>query len=150
MGNSPSKCSRIIQITLASVIVAKSMEKAIAEMGKEKRKTITDNFDKVKASLTTEKGKEIFQTMLDKREPVSETRDQVVKLLREGKKKEALQTLRKLARLQQAYTEAVHELDNLVQEITKSSSEKAESNARTSGIIIIIMVLPVEAYLCEK
>src|ERR1700690_2833316 len=59
-----------------------SMEKAIAEMG-ERRKTINDNFDRVKASLTTEKGKEIFQNMLDKRKPVSDTRDQVIKLLRE-------------------------------------------------------------------
>lgn len=117
-----------------------SMEKSIATMG-EIRKSINDNFDKVKVTVTTEKGKEIFQTMLDRRKPVAETRDQAIKLLKEGKKKEAVQMLYKLEPLQQAYTKAVNDMDSYIQESTKGSSEKAESNARTSRIMIIILSL---------
>ncbi len=115
-----------------------SMEKAIAEMGAI-RKTINDNFDKVKASLTTEKGRELFQIMLDKRKPVADTRDQAVKMLRDGKKKEALLMLQKLEPMQQDYAKAVHDLNNLVQDITKTSREKAESNAKTSGMVLIVL-----------
>ena len=117
-----------------------SMEKALSEMG-EIRKTINENLDKLKPSLTTERGKELYQTILDKRKPVAETRDQMVKFLREGKKKEALQLFRQLDPLQRAYAKAVDDLEALVQEITKASSEKAESNAGTSRIIIIVLSL---------
>jgi len=117
-----------------------SMAKSISAMV-EIRKTINDNFDKVKVTVQSEKGKELFQTMLDKRKPVAETRDQAVKLLGEGKKKEAVQMLYKLEPLQEAYTKAVNDMDTFIQERARDASERAERNARTSRIIIIILSL---------
>ncbi len=117
-----------------------TMQKSISDM-LETRKTITDNFNYLKVTVKTEQGKEILQRMIDSRKPVAETRDRTVKLLREGNKKEALQMLHKLEPLQQAYTKAVEDMGTDIQESAKQSGVKAESNASTSRMMIIILSL---------
>ena len=114
------------------------MERAIEEM-LGTRKSINDNFDKLKGLVQSEKGKSLYQAMLDARKPTAGTRDQVVKLLKEGNKKEAIQMLAKLEPLQAAYVKSVNDMDSFVRETTKSTNDAAESNARASKIVIIIL-----------
>ena len=114
------------------------MERAIEEM-LGTRKSINDNFDKLKSLVQSEKGKSLYQAMLDARKPTAGTRDQVVKLLKEGNKKEAVQMLAKLEPLQAAYVKSVNDMDLFVRETTKSTNDAAESNARASKIVIIIL-----------
>lgn len=114
------------------------MERSIEEM-LGTRKSINDNFDKLKDLVQSEKGKSLYQAMLDARKPTAVTRDQVVKLLKEGNKKEAIQMLAKLEPLQAAYVKSVNDMDSFVRETTKSTNDAAESNARTSKIVIIIL-----------
>lgn len=66
-----------------------NMDKAIEGM-LDTRKAITDDFDKLKALVQSEKGKSLLQTLTDKRKPTAEMRDQIVKLLKDGKRKDAL------------------------------------------------------------
>ncbi len=114
------------------------MQRSIEEM-LGTRKSINDNFDKLKDLVQSEKGKSLYQAMLDARKPTAVTRDQVVKLLKEGNKKEAIQMLAKLEPLQAAYVKSVNDMNSFVRETTKSTNDAAESNARTSKIVIIIL-----------
>jgi methyl-accepting chemotaxis protein len=114
------------------------MEKSIENM-LGTRKNISDGFDKLKALVDTEKGKSLYQAMLDARKSTAGTRDQVVKLLKDGKKKEAIQMLAKLEPLQAAYVKSVNDMDSFVKEKTKSTNEAAESNARAARIAIVIL-----------
>ncbi len=113
------------------------LEKAIQGM-LGTRKNITENFDKLKASIQTEKGKALYQAMVDARKPNAEMRDQIVKALKAGNKREALQLLDKYDPLQAAYIKSVNNLDAFVKELAKKSSDESASNAQISSIIIII------------
>jgi methyl-accepting chemotaxis protein len=63
----------------------------------------------------------------------------VVKYLRDGNKKDASQMLSKLEPLQAAYVKAVNDMDSYIKEITKGTIEVAESNARTTRIVTVIL-----------
>lgn len=96
-------------------------------------------FEKIKASLTTEKGKALYQAILDKRKAYIEVRNQVTQLLKEGKKKDALALMPKLDPLQDAYFKAVSDLDAVVNTVAKKSGEDARSNASTTRLTIIFL-----------
>jgi methyl-accepting chemotaxis protein len=114
------------------------LEKAIQGM-LSTRKNITENFNKLKDLLQTEKGKAFYQAMVDARKPNAEMRDQIVKLLKAGNKREAMQMLDKYEPLQAAYIKSVNDLDMFVREVAKKRNEASESNAQISRIIIIIL-----------
>ena len=117
-----------------------SADKSIEDM-LSTRKSINDNFDKLKATVESEKGKALYQAMLDARKPTAAARDELVKYLKDGKKKEAIQMLAQLEPLQNAYIKAVNDMDSYVKERTKITNEAAQSNARTARIAIIILGL---------
>jgi methyl-accepting chemotaxis protein len=103
------------------------------------RKGINENFDKLKASLTTEKGKTLYQAMVDARKPNAEMRDQIVKALKAGNKREATQMLASYEPLQAAYLKSVSDMDALVRELAKESRESSESNTQITLIVIIVL-----------
>jgi methyl-accepting chemotaxis protein len=111
------------------------IEKSIQDM-LGTRKSITDNFDKLKDLVKSERGISLYQAMVDARKPTAGTRDKVVKYLQDGNKKEAMQMLGTLEPLQAAYVNAVSDMDSYVKEKTKVMEETAESNLRTARIMI--------------
>ncbi len=114
-----------------------SLDKAIAAM-QDTRKGITDDFDKLKALVQSEKGKSLLQALTDKRKPTAEMRDQIVKLLREGKRKEALAMLDKFMPVQAAYVAGAEDLGTFVRGKSTDINTAADSNAKTAGMVIVI------------
>jgi methyl-accepting chemotaxis protein len=114
-----------------------NMDKAISTM-LNTRKAITDDFDKLKALVQSEKGKSLLQALTDKRKPAAEMRDQVVTLLKDGKRKEALAMLDKFMPVQAAYVSAAEDLGTFVREQANAINASADSNSKTAGMIIVI------------
>ena len=114
-----------------------NVDKAIEGM-LDTRKAITDDFDKLKALVQSEKGKSLLQTLTDKRKPTAEMRDQRVKLLKDGKRKDALAMLDKFIPVQAAYVAAAEDLSAFVKEKASALNTSADSNAKTAGMVIII------------
>ena len=114
-----------------------NMDKAIEGM-LDTRKAITDDFDKLKALVQSEKGKSLLQTLTDKRKPTAEMRDQRVKLLKDGKRKDAQAMLDKFIPVQAAYVAAAEDLSAFVKEKASALNTSADSNAKTAGMVIII------------
>ncbi len=126
-------------IYLQKALIAENkedMDKSIENM-LGTRKSINNNFDKLKALVESEKGKSLYQAMLDARKPTAGTRDQLVKYLKDGNKQEAQRMLAQLEPLQAAYVSAVADMDSYIREDTKSTNETAEHNRRTAGIEIV-------------
>ena len=102
------------------------------------RKNITENFEKLKGSMDAEKGRALYQSMVDARKPNAEMRDQIVKALKAGNKKEAVQMLAKYEPIQAAYIKSVNDMDAYVREMAKQSNEASQSNAHITSLIIIV------------
>ena len=113
------------------------LEKAIEGM-LGTRKNITENFEKLKVSMDSEKEKTLYQAMVDARKPNAEMRDQIVKALKAGNKKEAVQMLAKYESIQGAYIQSVNDMDAYVREMAKQSNESSRSNAQITSIIIVV------------
>jgi methyl-accepting chemotaxis protein len=115
-----------------------SLDKAIEGM-LGTRKAITDCFDRLKATLESDKAKELYQAMVDARKPNAAMRDQVVKALKAGNKHEATQLMVKYDPLQAAYLKSVNTMNDYIKEESKKATAASESNARTTRIIIIVL-----------
>lgn len=105
------------------------------------RKAITENFDKLKASLATEKGKELYQAMVDARKPNAAMRDKIVKALKDGNKQEAVALLGEYEPLQAAYLKSVNNMEDYVRELSKRSSEGSIHNVQITRVLIIALGL---------
>ncbi len=115
-----------------------SLEKEIEHM-LGSRKSISDNFDKLKALVQSEKGKALYQSMLDRRKPSADMRDQIVKSLMDGNRNEAVRLLSEFEALQAAYLKSVDDMDIFIKEQAKLHADAASSKAKTVRISIIIL-----------
>jgi len=122
---------------------ADSPEAVRAELGYTAgyQKATTDNMEKLKASLVSEKERALFQALSNQRGPYTTTRNKVVSLLGEGNKPEALRALKELVPLQVAYQAALSDLDNYVQQRAKLDGKTTLSGARTARIVIIALLI---------
>jgi len=105
------------------------------------QKTNTENFEKLKASLSSEKEKSLFQSVTSRRAPYSSTRSQVVALLTEGKKEGALKALRELRPLREAYQSALGELGSYILQETILDGNVAQQGAKAAQIAIIVLMI---------
>ncbi|NLI31045.1 MAG: methyl-accepting chemotaxis protein [Nitrospiraceae bacterium] len=112
------------------------LDKAIESMLKT-RKGITDAFDKLKVLVQTEKGKALYQAMVDARKPNADMRNQIVKALQEGNKKEAVLLLEKYEPLQAAYLKSVENMVEYYRQVSMQAAEDAEASAIRNRWIII-------------
>lgn len=112
------------------------LDKAIESMLKT-RKGITDAFDKLKALVQTEKGKALYQAMVDARKPNVDMRNQIVKALQEGNKKEAVLLLEKYEPIQAAYLKSVENMVEYYRQVSTQAAENAEASANRNRWIII-------------
>lgn len=119
---------------------AKEIENNLQQIVSNSKKA-TELFDKIKASLTTEKGKQLFQVIMDKRKAYADTRDKVIQLIREGKKRDAIELMQKLDPLQDAYFKSVDDLDAVVNTVAKKSGAEAQSSAKTAQMVTITLSL---------
>jgi methyl-accepting chemotaxis protein len=77
----------------------------------ENRKGITENFDKLQKTSTSEESKKILKDAVDARAAYRVPQDEIVKLVLEEKKEEATKVLlEKLVPIQQAYIEKVNKV----------------------------------------
>jgi len=112
------------------------LDKAIESMLKT-RKGITDAFDKLKVLVQTEKGKALYQAMVDARKPNADMRNQIVKALQEGNKKEAVLLLEKYEPIQAAYLKSVENMVEYYRQVSTQAAENAEASANRNRWIII-------------
>ena len=106
------------------------------------QKVTSENLEKLKASLPSEKEKALFQALATKRAPYLALRNQVAALLTAGKKEAALKSLRELKPVRDTYQAALVELDSHIRENAKLEASETESAAKSARLAIItIMVL---------
>jgi methyl-accepting chemotaxis protein len=105
------------------------------------RKAITACFDNLKGELTTEKGKALYQAMVDARKPNAAMRDQIVKALQAGDKQKATQLLARYEQIELNYTKAVSNMSDYIREVSKQTTEASGSNVKTARLIIIALGL---------
>jgi methyl-accepting chemotaxis protein len=105
------------------------------------QKGTTDNMEKLKASLLSEKETALFQAVSNKKDSYSATRNEVVSLLNDGNKHEALKALKELRSLRTAYQATLADLDNYIQERAKLDGNATTSGARTARIAIVALVI---------
>ena len=124
-------------------ILAADMESTVKELeatAKNRASTI-ENLDKLKKSVPSGKGEELYQAVIDKRKPYTEVRDRLIALLKEGKKEEVLRELKSLQPLREGFLGALKDMDTYVQEQAGFQGDQTQSNARTVRMIIIALGL---------
>lgn len=114
------------------------LDKAIEDM-LGTRKAITENFDKLKVSLNTEKGKELYQAMVDARKPNAAKRDQVVKSLKDGNIQDAMMLLDEYESLQAAYLKSVKDMEDYIRGLSKESTGRSQRNALIAIMTMMIL-----------
>lgn len=105
------------------------------------QKLAAENIEKLKASMSSDKEKALYQAVTTKRSSYSTARNEVVALLKDGKKTEALKALRELGPLRETYQSALGTLDSYVQEQAKSDGNATVSKARSARTAIIVLLL---------
>ena len=104
------------------------------------RKSTNEAMDKLKASLVTDKEKQLYQNIIDNRTPYVAARDKIISLLKEGKKTEAVEGFKSIKPLRKGFLTALKGLDDHVQEQTKLEGSLTENSARTARNAIIVLV----------
>ena len=105
------------------------------------QKAAAETIDKLKATLSSEKEKYLFNAVSAKRASYSTSQNEVVSLLNEGKKAEALKALKELTALRTTYQAALSQLDYHIQERAKIDGSATTGSARTARIVIIALVI---------
>jgi methyl-accepting chemotaxis protein len=105
------------------------------------RKVAVDNMAKLKATLLSEKGRQLYQNVVDKRTPYAAERDKIIKLLKEGKKAEALEEFKIIKPMRNEFVaKALKELDEYVQEQARLDGEATTKSAGTARLTIFVLV----------
>jgi methyl-accepting chemotaxis protein len=129
---------------IEDAMMASDQDSALAELSSaaQNQKVTSENLEKLKASLPSEKEKALFQALAAKRAPYVTLRNQLVSQLTEGKKTEALKTLRELRPIRDNYQAALGELDAYIRQWAKLEAAETENAAKSARLAIIaIMVL---------
>ena len=130
-------------LRIEDAMIAADQNEAMAELASASvnQKVTSENFERLKESLISEKEKTLFQTLTAKRAPYTTVRNQVVSFLKEGKKEEALKTLRELRPIRTAYQGALAELDNYIRQYSKLEASETESAAKSARFAILAIML---------
>jgi methyl-accepting chemotaxis protein len=130
-------------IHIDEAIMADGIENVNAELDATtvNRKATNENMEKLKTSLSTDRGKALYQMIIDKRAPYVAKRDKLIALSREGKTEEARQGLAELKPLRKAFIDALKDLDRYVQEQAGVTRVTTVNNAGTARIGILSMML---------
>jgi methyl-accepting chemotaxis protein len=105
------------------------------------QKATSENLEKLKASLSTEKEQAMFQAISSKRSAYVAVRNKLISLLGEGNKTEALKSLKELTPLRTAYQAALADIDKYLQERAKLDSNATTSSARRARFAIAAVVI---------
>jgi methyl-accepting chemotaxis protein len=119
------------------------MDKEAARI-EEIRKTVTEEMEKLQATLTSERGKELTKKILDARAAYTIPQKETLRLAFEGKKKEATELLfREVRPTQLAYFKLVDELIKYQSELMNKDGRLAVELGNSA--ITLIMVLGITA-----
>jgi|WetSurMetagenome_2_1015567.scaffolds.fasta_scaffold00239_17 methyl-accepting chemotaxis protein len=102
-------------------------------------KQVTEAYEQIKASLKTERGRQLYADVLEKRKAYNEVRGPIMEFLKAGKQKEAIVLKEKLDPLLISYVASVTELDKAVNAMANEKTKKAGDN--TSNILMVIIAL---------
>ncbi|MGD9788414.1 MAG: MCP four helix bundle domain-containing protein, partial [Sulfuricellaceae bacterium] len=117
------------------------VKKEIERVG-EARKVILENFDKLKETITSEKGKELLGKALDARGKYVSSQDQFLKLAGEGKQAEAkVYLLTEVRDLQNAYIDAVSDLIHFQSDLMEETGAKAAEEAQSATNMMIVLAV---------
>ncbi len=105
------------------------------------RAATNENMDNLKKSASSEKGKALYQAIVDKRKPYIEVRDRLIALLKEGRKQDVLREHESLKPLRDGYLAALKDMDAYVREQAGNEGEHTRNNARTERTIIIALAV---------
>lgn len=105
------------------------------------RQNTLEAMEKLKASLTSDKEKQLYQNIVDKRTPYAAERDKIIALLKDGKKTEAAVEFKVIKPLRQGFQNALKELDTHVQEQADLDGINTEKSVRTADSAIITLVI---------
>jgi methyl-accepting chemotaxis protein len=126
---------------IEDAMMTRNQEDVLAELAPaaQNQKITSENLEKLKASLPSEKEKALFQAVISKRAPYVVTRNQVVALLSEGKREAALKGLRELRPLRDTYQAALGELDGYIRQWAKLEATETENAAKSARLAIIVI-----------
>jgi methyl-accepting chemotaxis protein len=107
-------------------------------------KAVSEAFERLEKSLTTEQGKKLYADVIEKRKAYNEVRAPLVQLLKEGRQKEAIEMKAKLEPRLVAYVDSLDKLDDLINGLANEKGKQAMSE--TSRALIIIIILSLAAF----
>jgi methyl-accepting chemotaxis protein len=103
--------------------------------------SVTEILDKLKASLTTDKGRALHQAIVDSRASNTAMRAGIIKALQAGDRQEATRLLVEFEPLQAAYMKSIDDMNNYVKELAKKTTDSSEADVRIVRIIIVVLGL---------
>ncbi|MDX9714913.1 MAG: methyl-accepting chemotaxis protein [Dissulfurispiraceae bacterium] len=123
----------------------KDIEKTIQALLKN-RDAVTNDLESLKKLLTTQKGREQYQTITDLRKNVAGSRNKILALLKEGKKSDAIRLIPELETAETAYAKSLDDLSDLVIAVVDDSRRKSEKNsavvrAEVTAVGLIVVFL---------
>ena len=124
-------------------IIASDMDGVLKELEftNKNRAATNKNMDDLKNSVSTEKGKALYQAIVDKRAPYIKERDKLVALLKEGKREEVLQEHAAIIPLRDGYFGALKDMGEYVQEQAAIQGDNTRSQSRNERMVIIVLAL---------
>jgi methyl-accepting chemotaxis protein len=130
-----------IHIDEAVMAEDKIMAQAELDASVASRKISNEDMNLLKASLTSEAGKALFQKILDTRGPYMVVKDQLVKQVEDGRRQEAHQALPALKAARNTYISALQETLEHVQAQAQSAGDETMRAARMSEYMMLAVAL---------
>ncbi len=134
----------VIARAMRNTLIVKDKEIIEKELGRiqEARKTITENLNKLDATVKTAKGRDLLQAILEARRPYLAAQDQFIKLASEGKQEEGgMFLVTQVRKLQTAYFDAVTKLIEYQTQLMEKTGAEAKQTVTNSGNIIKALAL---------
>ncbi|MEW6445101.1 MAG: MCP four helix bundle domain-containing protein, partial [Pseudomonadota bacterium] len=138
---------------MRNALLVKSEDQVRAELARveKSRASIVENFDKLKASITSEKGKEILKKALDVRVEFVKHQDAFLELVKKGQRDEAIDLLvSKIRQSQGEYFDAVSALIEYQGSLMTQAGQdaiKAYEDGRNLMISLAVIALLLAAFL---
>ncbi len=131
--------------SMRNSLLVKSPEDVKKELDRisEQRKIIGDNLDKLTATISTPKGKELLKAMTDARASYVPMQEKFMELARLGKKDEATEfMLTEVRKQQNAYFKGINDLINFLTELTAAEGKAAiEAGASAEKLMIALTII---------
>jgi methyl-accepting chemotaxis protein len=107
----------------------------------EARARVTENLDKLRKNIHTDKGKELLKAVVDARAAYAPGQKEVIQLSLSGKKKEATDVLfAKVRPTQLTYIESVNKLIKYQSDLMKSEGAQATNATDTAKTVMYVML----------